>query len=306
MNEYHIPVMLNQCLEGLNIDPDGTYVDATFGGGGHAREILARLNQGRLIAFDQDADAERNLSEHRGLLFIRANFRYIRNFLRYYNIEGINGILADLGVSSHDFDQADRGFSFRFDAPLDMRMNRESQTSAATILAEYDAARLTRIFREFGEIKNAASLSNAIIMARMANSLTTTGDLLDAIRKCIPKAIEKKYLAQVFQSLRMEVNDETGALRDLLTASLEILRPGGRIVILTYHSIEDRMVKNFFRSGNFEGKIEQDFFGNFITPFELINRKVIIPSEDEIETNPRSRSAKLRIAEKKETSHGKQ
>lgn len=304
MNQYHIPVMLKQCIEGLKIRPDGVYVDATFGGGGHAREIVNQLTTGCLYAFDQDEDALRNVFSDQRLVFIRANFRYIRNFLRYNSVDQVDGILADLGVSSHDFDQADRGFSFRFDAPLDMRMNREGSLTAADIINQFDHDKLTTLFRDFGEIKNAGRLASAIISARNGGQLQTTGNLLDAIRHLVPKAIEKKYLAQVFQALRMEVNDETGALHDFLSDALLLLKPGGRLVIMTYHSIEDRIVKNFLKSGNFEGKVEQDFYGNFISPFELVNRKVITPDEAEIAENPRSRSAKLRIAEKKEVKNG--
>ncbi len=304
MNQYHIPVMLKQCIEGLNIRPDGVYVDATFGGGGHAREIVAQLKTGRLYAFDQDEDALQNVYDDERLVFIRSNFRYIRNFLRYNSVEQVDGILADLGVSSHDFDQPERGFSFRYDAPLDMRMNREGSLTAADIINQYDHDKLTTLFHDYGEIKQAGRLASAIITARESELLSTTEKLLNAIKHLVPRAIEKKYLAQVFQSLRMEVNDETGALREFLTNSLTLLKPGGRLVVLTYHSIEDRLVKNFLKSGNFEGNVKQDFYGNFITPFELINRRVMVPDEAEVIENPRSRSAKLRVAEKKEVSHG--
>ncbi len=305
MRNYHIPVMLDQSIEGLNISPKGSYVDATFGGGGHAREIVKHLSTGRLYAFDQDEDATRNVFDDERLVFVRANFRYMKNFLRYFSVDQVDGILADLGVSSHDFDEAERGFSFRFDAPLDMRMNREAPGTAEYIINNYDQQQLINLFRNYGEIKNASRLAATITGARTASPLTTTGALLEAIRPCVPRAIEKKYLAQVFQALRMEVNDETGALKDFLVAALEVLRPGGRLVIMTYHSIEDRIVKNFLKSGNFKGEVEQDFYGNFITPFELINRRVVVPGEDEILSNPRSRSARLRIAEKKEVPDGK-
>jgi 16S rRNA (cytosine1402-N4)-methyltransferase len=305
MRNYHIPVMLDQCIEGLKISPMGSYVDATFGGGGHAREIVKLLSTGRLYAFDQDEDATRNVFDDERLVFIRANFRYMKNFLRYFSVDQVDGILADLGVSSHDFDEAERGFSFRFDAPLDMRMNREAPETAGYIVNNYDQQQLINLFKNYGEIKNASRLAATITGARTAAPLTTTGALLEAIRPCVPRAIEKKYLAQVFQALRMEVNDETGALKDFLVAALEVLRPGGRLVIMTYHSIEDRIVKNFLKSGNFKGEVEQDFYGNFITPFELINRRVVVPGEDEILSNPRSRSARLRIAEKKEVPDGK-
>ena len=304
MNSYHIPVMLDECIAGLMIHPDGIYIDATFGGGGHAREIAGRLTSGRLFAFDQDEDAVKNVPNDDRIIFIRSNFRYIRNFLKYYDIEEVDGILADLGVSSHDFDEADRGFSFRFDAPLDMRMNQESDFTAAKVIEKYDSGDLIRIFRDYGEIKNAHRLAGAIMAARNEKPITTTGDLQQAIQNCIPRAIEKKYLAQVFQALRMEVNKEKEVLMEFLDSALGLLKPGGRLVVMTYHSIEDRLVKNFMKSGNFEGTIDQDFFGNFISPFTLINRKVMIPSEEEIKINPRSRSAKLRIAEKKEVKNG--
>lgn len=299
MNDYHIPVMLKECIEGLKISPGGVYVDATFGGGGHSREILKRLATGMLYAFDQDEDAISNIPDSNRLTFVRANFRHLKNFLRYHGADQVDGILADLGVSSHDFDVPERGFSFRFNAPLDMRMNQTSQVDAAFVVNQYQEDDLTRIFRDYGEIRNASRLAGALVAARNASRLQTTGDLLNAIARLVPKAIEKKYLAQVFQSLRMEVNDETGALRDFLMAALEMLKPGGRLVVLTYHSIEDRLVKNFLRSGNFEGVVEQDFYGNFLSPFELINRKALVPSDEEIEENPRSRSARLRIAQKK-------
>ncbi len=298
MRIYHTPVLLKESVDGLAIRPDGIYVDATFGGGGHAREILNRLGDGTLFAFDQDEDAAGNaFSDHR-LFFIRHNFRYLKNFLRFYDVEQVDGILADLGVSSHDFDEASRGFSFRFEGALDMRMNRDATFTAADIVNQYDHDRLATLFREYGEMNNAGRLAAAVVAARQVHPLNTTGQLLKAIEKCVPKAIEKKYLAQVFQALRMEVNDETGALREFLTSALDVLRPGGRLVVITYHSIEDRLVKNFMKAGNFEGKIHKDFYGNVLTPFELVNRKVVVPAEEEVAQNPRSRSAKLRIAEK--------
>jgi len=300
MTQFHTSVLLNQSIDGLSIHPDGVYVDATFGGGGHSREILNRLKGGKLFAFDQDEEAVKNVLIDNRLIFIRHNFRYLKNFLRYYKVDKVDGILADLGVSSYDFDEAGRGFSFRFDAPLDMRMNRETKLTAAEIVNQYSDVRLNNIFRNWGEIPNAGKLTSAILEARIGKEIITTGQFLAVIEKCVPKAVEKKYLAQVFQALRMEVNDEIAVLGEFLEASLEVLKPGGRMVILTYHSLEDRLVKNFFKTGNLKGKSEQDFFGNFLTPFRLINRKVIIPDDNEISMNPRSRSAKLRIAEKKE------
>jgi 16S rRNA (cytosine1402-N4)-methyltransferase len=300
MHKFHSPVLLNQAVDGLAVHPEGIYVDATFGGGGHSREILNRLKGGKLFAFDQDEEAEKNVFHDERLIFIRHNFRFLKNFLRYYKVDKVDGILADLGVSSHDFDEADRGFSFRFDAPLDMRMNRKMKLTAAGIVNSYSDARLRQIFKNYGEIRNAGCLAAAICESRAGNEIITTGRLCAVIEKCIPKASEKKYLAQVFQSLRMEVNDEIAVLGHFLEASTDVLKEGGRIVILTYHSLEDRLVKNLFKTGNMKGKPEQDFFGNFLTPFRLINRKVITPDENEIRLNPRSRSAKLRIAEKTE------
>jgi len=304
MNEFHIPVLLNPCIEGLRLDPGGNYVDATFGGGGHAFEILKRLDKGKLFAFDQDEEAAKNIVQDDKLVFIHSNFRYVRNFMHYYGIDKLDGILADLGVSSHDFDESERGFSFRFDAPLDMRMNRRSGLTAAHIVNSYDKEKLIFLFKNYGEITDAGRLASAIISARSEGEIRTTGEFIRAISKLMPKMGEKKYLARVFQSLRMEVNDELGALTEFLSASGDLLKPGGRMVVVTYHSLEDRLVKNFFRSGNTEGKREQDFYGNFISPFRLINRKVIVPGEDEIRINPRSRSAKLRIAEKTEQKNG--
>jgi 16S rRNA (cytosine1402-N4)-methyltransferase len=300
MSAFHAPVMLNQSVEGLSIQPNGIYVDVTFGGGGHSREILRRLEGGKLIAFDQDEEAVKNAFADDRLIFIRHNFRYLKNFLRYYGIEKVDGILADLGVSSHDFDEAERGFSFRFDAPLDMRMNRETELTAALIVNQYNENQLIDIFRNFGEIQNAFRLSKTIIDARSKQEIISTGQFLAAIEKCIPRNIGKKYMAQVFQALRMTVNDEITVLKEFLEASLDVLKVHGRLVIIAYHSLEDRVVKNFMKSGNLEGNQEKDFYGNILTPFHLINRKVMIPEEDELKTNPRSRSAKLRIAERKE------
>jgi len=290
--------MLQESIGGLNIHSGGIYVDATFGGGGHSAEILGRLGNGRLIAFDQDEDASVNLFEDERFVFVSHNFRYLKNFLHYYDATLVDGIIADLGVSSHDFDEPERGFSFRFDGPLDMRMNRGSDKTARYVVNQYSASRLASIFSEYGEISNPARLVSAIVAAREEREIMTTRALLLAISDCIPKASEKKYLAQVFQALRMEINDEIGSLRVFLEASLEMLKPGGRLVVITYHSIEDRLVKNFMKTGNFEGILQKDLYGNIDTPFILINRKVIVPSDHEMSMNPRSRSAKLRIAEK--------
>lgn len=304
MGPYHTPVMLQESIGGLNIHSGGTFVDATFGGGGHSAEILGRLGNGRLIAFDQDEDASANLFEDERFVFVGHNFRYLRNFLHYYDAIPVDGIIADLGVSSHDFDEPERGFSFRFDGPLDMRMNRGSEKTARHVVNHADAGRLASLFREYGEITNPARLASAILAAREESEIVTTRDLLLAISECVPKVAEKKYLAQVFQALRMEINDEINALREFLEASLDMLRPGGRLVVITYHSLEDRLVKNFMKTGNFEGILQKDLYGNTDTPFILINRKVIVPSDHETGMNPRSRSAKLRIAEKVTQTNG--
>ncbi|VAW15294.1 16S rRNA (cytosine(1402)-N(4))-methyltransferase [hydrothermal vent metagenome] len=298
MSTYHIPVMLFESVDGLSIRPGGDYVDATFGGGGHSREILRRLNKGRLFAFDQDADAARNAINDDRFFFIMHNFRFLKNFLRYFEVQGVDGILGDLGVSSHDFDVAERGFSFRFEGKLDMRMNRQAKKSAATVVNEYSEEELKQVFRTYGEVRNAAKLAHEIVQARATGMVETTQQLRSVIDKCIPKSIENKYMAQVFQALRIEVNREMQALKEFLEASLEVLKPGGRLVMITYHSLEDRLVKNFMKTGNFEGKVEKDFYGNVSSPFKLVNRKVVTPSAEELEKNPRSRSAKMRIAEK--------
>lgn len=299
MSPYHVPVLLDESIGGLNIIPGGTYVDATFGSGGHSVEILNRLLQGKLIAFDQDEDATRNLVDDSRLVFAGHNFRYIRNFLHYHGFDQVDGILADLGVSSHDFDDAERGFSFRYDGPLDMRMNRNAEKTAADVVNQYSEEQLAAVFREYGELPNPARLASAVLASRAQGKIVTTGQLVKAVGRFIPKAAEKKFLAQLFQSLRMEINDEINALKELLEASINILKPGGRLVIIAYHSLEDRLVKNFMKCGNFEGVPEKDLYGNISSPFVLINRKVIVPDTNELETNPRSRSAKLRIAGKK-------
>ena len=297
---YHVPVLLEESVSGLNIDPDGVYLDLTFGGGGHSREILKRLKDGCLIGFDQDADALANVPDDDRFIFVNHNFRYLRNFLRYCGYDEADGILADLGVSSHEFDEAGRGFSFRFDAELDMRMNQRSRLKATDILNTYSEEDLTRIFRNYGAVDNAKRLVDLIVKARAEKMITRSEEFLQVIAPCVPKQKEKKYLAQVYQALRIEVNGELEALEDMLKEAERALRPGGRLVVITYHSLEDRIVKNFLKSGNFEGKVEKDFYGHVKRNFELVNRKVIVPSEEEIEKNPRARSAKLRIAEKRE------
>ncbi len=299
MNEYHTPVLLQESLEGLNIHPDGTYVDVTFGGGGHSREILIRLgSKGKLVAFDQDRDALENIPGNDRFIFVQSNFRYLKNFLRYHNIEKVDGILADLGVSSHHFDDASRGFSFRFSGNLDMRMNQNSEKDAAYVINNYSVEELTRILSLYGELKNARRIAQEIFAKRSQNQIKTIEDFTSIIQPFIFKDKEKKMLAQIFQALRIEVNDEMGALMELLRQSKEMLKIGGRLCVISYHSLEDRLVKNYFKTGNMEGKLNKDFFGNILTPFDVISRKVIVPSEVELQSNPRSRSAKLRIAEK--------
>lgn len=301
--EYHVPVLLHESLEGMDIHPDGVYVDVTFGGGGHSREILRRLgDEGRLYGFDQDADAEQNIPDDERFVFVRSNFRYLYNFMRYYDEVGeVDALLADLGVSSHHFDDRERGFSFRFEGSLDMRMNTRAGQTAADVLNNYTEEQLADVFYLYGELKNARRLAAAVVAYRTGKKpILTSGDLLEIVTPFIGRDKEKKFLAQVFQALRIEVNDEMRALREMLSASLRVLRPGGRLVVITYHSLEDRLVKNFLKTGNFEGKVEQDFFGNVRSPFKLLSGKVITPSKEEIERNPRSRSAKLRIAEKRQ------
>lgn len=297
-NPYHIPVMPGESIQGLNLFPGAQVVDATYGGGGHSRLILQQLGNGRLFAFDQDEDAAGNVIHDDRLFFIRHNFRYLRNFLRFYNVESVDAIFADLGVSSHDFDVPDRGFSFRFDGDLDMRMNRNATLDAAQVINSYSAEQLVFIFKMYGEIKNAGRLVQEILKERNRQPVKTTEQLKEIVSHHAPRGNENKYLAQVFQALRIEVNDEMEALKDFLQATLDFIKPGGRLAVITYHSLEDRICKNFMKSGNFEGKVEKDFYGNVKSPFLLINRKVITPQPDEIERNVRARSAKLRIAEK--------
>ena len=296
---YHIPVMLNEVLEGLNIRPDGVYVDVTFGGGGHSRAILEQLGEhGRLLGFDQDLDAAKNAFDDARFTFVRSNFRYLSNFLRYHGIEKVDGILADLGVSSHHLDDAERGFSFRFDGDLDMRMNNQASLTAAAVLATYDEERLADIFFNYGELRQARRIARAIVQARTAAPITTAAQLMEVVKPFFLREREKKELAKLFQALRIEVNDEMGALRSLLTQSAQWLGDGGRLVVLTYHSLEDRLVKNYMRTGNVDGRQEKDFYGNVVSPFASVNNKVVVASEAEVAENPRARSAKLRIAQR--------
>lgn len=296
---YHVPALLKESVDGLNVQPNGTYVDVTFGGGGHSREIMRRLGkEGHLLAFDQDMDAYVNKIEDARFIFVHSNFRYLRNFLHYYGVEKIDGLLADLGVSSHHFDDESRGFSFRFDGELDMRMNRNAALKASDILNDYTESKLADIFYVYGEMRNARLIARAIVKERMVAPINTVQRFLDVLKPFVGKDKEKKDLARIFQALRIEVNDEMDTLRKLLYDAVKVLKPGGRIAILTYHSLEDRIVKNFFKTGNFEGKLEKDFYGNPIVPLRLVNNKVIVASDEEVEANPRARSAKLRIAEK--------
>ena len=296
---YHIPALLDACMAGLAVQPDGTYVDVTFGGGGHSRAILERLgDKGRLYAFDQDEDACVNRIEDNRFTFVRSNFRFLKNFMRYYDVDSIDGLLADLGVSFHHFDASERGFSFRFDGALDMRMNRRARTTAVDIIESYTQEQLSDIFYLYGELRSARKIAGAVVSARRVQKIDTTTRLVEVVSPYIDKRQEKKELAQLFQALRIEVNQEMEALRRMLLSACELVRPGGRIAILTYHSLEDRLVKNFFKTGNFEGRVEKDFFGRIESPLRPVNNKVIVPDDDEVIRNPRARSAKLRIAEK--------
>ena len=297
---YHVPVLLHESIDGLNIQPGGIYVDVTFGGGGHSKEILARINgNGHLYSFDQDADAERNVVADKDFTFVCSNFRYLKNWMRYYGVEGLDGLLADLGVSSHHFDDETRGFSFRYDSPLDMRMNKRAGKTAADIVNEYEESQLADVFYLYGELKNSRRIAAALVKARAEKRIETTTDFIKAVEPLFKREREKKDMAKLFQALRIEVNHEMDALKEMLKSATELLKPGGRLSVITYHSLEDRIVKNVMKSGNPEGKVTQDFFGRIETPFKLINNKVILPSQEEQERNPRSRSAKLRIAEKK-------
>ena len=295
--EYHIPALLNETIEGLNINPDGIYVDVTFGGGGHSREILKHLSKkGKLLGFDQDEDAIKNQIIDPRFIFVRSNFLYLKNFLRYHNIDKVDGILADLGVSSHHFDEAERGFSFRFDGLLDMRMNTKSPLTAAVLLNTYSEEQLADVFYLYGEMRNSRKIAKTIVNARTATPFNKIFPFVEVLKPFLSRENEKKDMARIFQALRIEVNKEMDVLKALLEQSLEVLNPEGRLVVLTYHSLEDRLVKNFFRSGNFEGRIEKDFFGNVLSPLKALNNKVIIADEAELQRNPRARSAKLRIA----------
>ena len=308
---YHVPVLLKESVDGLNIQPGGVYVDVTFGGGGHSSEILSRLDeQAHLYSFDQDADAEQNVmrsevgAERRFVddsrfTFVRSNFRYLKNWMRYYGVESINGLLADLGVSSHHFDDESRGFSFRFDAQLDMRMNKRAGKTAADIVNDYDAEALANVFYLYGELKQSRRIAAALCTMRARKRIVTTQDFLQAVEPIFRREREKKDMAKLFQALRIEVNHEMDALKEMLQSATTLLKPGGRLSVVTYHSLEDRIVKNVMKTGNAEGKRVQDFYGRVETPFNIVNNKVIVPSEDEQRENPRSRSAKLRIAEKR-------
>lgn len=299
---YHIPVLLKESVDGLDINPDGVYVDVTFGGGGHSREILSRLgDNGHLFSFDQDADTENNIVDDPRFTFVHSNFRWLSNWMRYYDIEHIDGLLADLGVSSHHFDDAERGFSFRYDAPLDMRMNREGGKTAADIVNDDTEEHLADIFYLYGELRRSRQIAAAIVKARQRKPILTTQDFLQVVDPLFRREKEKKDMARLFQALRIEVNHEMQALSEMLTSATRLLAKGGRLSVITYHSLEDRMVKNIMKSGNVNGKVEEDpVYGRKASPYNLVNNKVIVPSDEEVERNPRSRSAKLRIAEKKE------
>ena len=296
---YHVPVLLTESIDGLAIQPTGIYVDVTFGGGGHSREILKHLGpKGHLYSFDQDADAEKNIVADDRFTFVRSNFRYIKQWMRYYGVEKVDGLLADLGVSSHHFDDAERGFSFRFDAPLDMRMNKRAGLTAADVVNDYDEKQLADVLYLYGELKQARRMAALIVKAREQHRIETTNDLLQTVESLIRPEREKKETAQLFQALRIEVNHEMEALKDMLDGATQVLREGGRLSVITYHSLEDRIVKNMLKAGNAEGQVKQDFFGRLEQPFRLVNNKVIVPTEEEQQRNPRSRSAKLRIAER--------
>lgn len=296
---YHVPVLLGESIDGLNLKPGGIYVDVTFGGGGHSREILRRLEGGaHLYSFDQDADAEKNVVADEAFTFVRSNFRYLKNWMRYYGVDHIDGLLADLGVSSHHFDDETRGFSFRFDSPLDMRMNARAGMTAADIVNTYEEERLADIFYLYGELKASRKIASALVKARQQQNVKTTQDFLKVVEPFFKREREKKDMAKLFQALRIEVNHEMDALREMLASATELLAPGGRLSVITYHSLEDRIVKNMIKTGNAEGKRVQDFYGRVETPYRQVNNKVIVPDDEEQQRNPRSRSAKLRVAER--------
>ena len=296
---YHIPVLLESSVDLLDIKPDGVYADLTFGGGGHSRHILSKLGaEGRLYSFDQDRDTLANAPDDDRFHYVASNFRFLRGALRWRGVEAVDGILADLGVSSHHFDELERGFSFRGSAPLDMRMNQRGRLTAADVVNDYSADDLTRIFRDWGELDTPWKIASCLERARQKGRIETTAALVEAVKPCTPKKDESKFLTKLFQALRIEVNGEMEALKMALEQSLKVLKPGGRLVVISYHSLEDRIVKNFIRSGNTEGKIEKDFFGRSTTPLRVITRKAIVPTAEEVEENPRSRSAKMRVAEK--------
>ena len=303
--EYHVPALLNECMTGLNIDPEGTYVDVTFGGGGHSKAIFERLTTGKLLVFDQDADAKANakplleVKRDRSFTFIESNFRHLKKYLRFHGVTQVDGILADLGVSFHQFDQADRGFSTRFESELDMRMDQRQRKSAIEVINESNEADLIHLLSAYGEIKNARTLASRIVQARTQGKLERTEQLKEVALTVAPRGKEVKYLAQLYQAIRIEVNDEMGAVKELLEQSIDVLKPSGRLVVISYHSLEDRLVKNFMNAGNFQGKQEKDFYGNLLRPLDPVNRKPLVPTQEEVNANNRSRSAKLRIAEKR-------
>jgi 16S rRNA (cytosine1402-N4)-methyltransferase len=299
MNGYHIPVLLKESVDGLNISPSGTYVDVTYGGGGHSSEILKKLDTGRLFAFDQDEDAVRNIPRHDGFTFIQGNFRFIRNYMRYYGVEHIDGLLADLGVSSHHFNSPERGFTYRSDAALDMRMNRNSRLTAEIVINEYEESALAAIFREYGELFQARKIASMLVNARAQQRIVSVNQLIDVIHPVIPRQTENQFLSKLFQALRIEVNQELQSLDEMLNGAAELLNPKGRLVVISYHSLEDRLVKNFMRWGNTKEEPEKDLFGNKSEPFIAVTRKPVVPTEAEILSNSRARSARLRIAEKK-------
>lgn len=296
---YHVPALLDESIKGLNIRSDGIYVDVTFGGGGHSMEILKRLKKGRLIAFDQDEDARQNVPDDKRLIFLNQNFRFLKNNLRFNGITSIDGLIADLGVSFHQFDEPERGFTFRQDVPLDMRMNKKGTVTAASLLKTLDETALAKILYDFGELVNSRRIARELVAARAVKPLMTVSDIIGAIGKLAPFRQEHKFYARVFQALRIAVNHEIDYLKEMLEQALEMLNKDGRLVVITYHSLEDRVVKNFMRTGNFEGEEKKDFYGNLITPFRIITKKGIVPDDIELEDNKRSRSARLRIAEKK-------